>query len=92
MAAGKRLAEYHRRAKQALEQGKEQENNDVLDNGDSKWMAEIILTALTIIGISLTAIDLYFRWRKNDKGMIRKLNHIMSIIHMKSLNYHLLRR
>jgi len=61
VAAGKRLAMYHKKAKQALK------NNDVVeDNNNSNWMPEISLTTvLTIVGISLTAADLYFRWKTN---------------------------
>lgn len=64
VAAGRRLAEYHKKAKKAL-----QKDNDIdeEENNDSKWIPEISLTtALSLVGITLTATDLYFRWRKSN--------------------------
>jgi len=61
VAAGKKLAEYHRNAKKALEKNAEDGPTD------SSWMSKISLTtALTVVGIGLTAADLYFRWKKVD--------------------------
>jgi len=65
VAAGKRLAEYHKKAKKALEIEKNHETEEETSNS---WTPEISLTtALTLVGISLTVIDLYFRWRNNKK-------------------------
>ncbi len=62
VAAGKRLAQYHKKAKQALE------NNIVEEDNNSQWLPEISLTTgLTLIGLGLTAIDLYFRWKSNNQ-------------------------
>ena len=76
VAAGKRLAEYHKRAKQALKREKEliiDENDDTFTDEDNNSTNNIwspnnisITTILTVIGISLTALDLYLRYRKND--------------------------
>jgi len=61
VAAGKKLAEYHRNAKKALEKSAE-------DEPSSSWMSKISLTtAVTLFGLGLTAVDLYFRWKKVDK-------------------------
>jgi len=49
IAAGKKLAEYHRNAKKALEKSEVHEN----------WTPSLT-TALTLVGIGLTALDLYF--------------------------------
>ena len=59
VAAGKRLAEYHKKAKKALESAPT----------ETTWMPDISLTtALSLVGITLTAVDLYFRWRKTNNG------------------------
>ena len=63
VAAGKRLAEYHKKAKEALK-NKEEPAAET----SSSWMPEISLTtALSIVGITLTAVDLYFRWQKDKE-------------------------
>ena len=81
VAAGKRLVEYHKKAKQALKQEKEHENNEVIeeDNANSKWLPEISLTTgLTIIGIGLTVFDLYLRYQKKD-NIEAKPQHIKDV-------------
>ena len=61
MAAGKRLVEYHKKAKKALEESKDKPKDD-----SSSWMPDInFATAIGIVGIGLTSVDLYFRLRKN---------------------------
>ena len=51
VAAGKRLAEYHKKAKKALEKTEESTHGG--------WMPEIsFTTALSIVGIVLTGADL----------------------------------
>ena len=65
VAAGKLLAQYHKKAKAALESEKNH-NTEVVEESNSKWVPEISLTtALSLAGIVLTGIDLYFRYRKN---------------------------
>jgi len=64
VAAGKRLAEYHKKAKQALKESEEKSSADA----DGSWLPEISFsTVIGIVGIGLTATDLYFRFRKSDK-------------------------
>jgi len=57
VAAGKKLAEYHKNAKKALEKNAE----DAPTAGS--WTPSLT-TTLTIVGIVLTALDLYFRFKK----------------------------
>ena len=70
VAAGKRLAEYHKKAKKALiKHGNVDESNEVAeeDNTKSSWMPDISLTtALSLVGIGLTAFDLYSRYIKTQ--------------------------
>jgi len=66
--AGRRLSLYHKRAKEALKIENNRYTGDevVEESSNSKWMPEISLTtALSLAGIVLTGIDLYFRYRKN---------------------------
>ena len=71
VAAGKRLAEYNKRAKEALkekkrrEAEKEEESKDLTAVG---WIPEIsFTTAISLVGISLTAINLFMSYRKDTK-------------------------
>jgi len=57
VAAGKKLAEYHKNAKKALEKNAE-------DGPTANNWAPSLTTTLTIVGIGLTALYLYFRWKK----------------------------
>ena len=81
VAAGKKLAEYNRRAKEALkekmrrdaekateteerETGESQNSNDLTAEG---WIPEIsFTTAISIVGIGLTAINMYMSYKKDD--------------------------
>ena len=70
VAAGKRLAEYNRRAKEALKEKKrrdaekEEESKDLTAEG---WIPEIsFTTAISLVGIGLTAINLFMSYRKDD--------------------------
>ncbi|KAK3727198.1 hypothetical protein QZH41_001832 [Actinostola sp. cb2023] len=58
VAAGKKLAEYHRTAKKALE------NSETPSAEPPNDWAPSFTTVLTLVGISLTALDLYLRWKK----------------------------
>ena len=63
--AGKRLAVYHRKAKEALQSEKSKDDVEEHSNPKTGWMPELSLTTgLAIVGIGLTTLDLYFRWRK----------------------------
>ena len=59
VAAGKRLAEYHKKAKNALQKEKAQKS----------WMPEISLTtAISIVGTAIAAADLYYRWKASKNS------------------------
>lgn len=62
VAAGKKLAEYNKKHKRSKAL-KENENNDEVEETNTSWVPEMSIgTALSLVGISLTAVDLYFRW------------------------------
>ena len=84
VAAGKRLAEYNKRAKEALkekmkreaEKATEPEERDEqskthtaakLESADG-WIPEIsFTTAISLVGIGLTAINMFMSYRKDTK-------------------------
>ena len=74
VAAGKRLAEYNKRAKEALkekikrEAEKEEERDEQSKNLTAEgWIPEIsFTTAISLVGIGLTAINLFMSYRKDD--------------------------
>ena len=79
VAAGKRLAEYNRRAKEALkekkrreaEQGSRMENEENRET-DESWIPEVsFTTAISLVGIVLTAINLFMSYRKDDPPKVR---------------------
>jgi len=58
IAAGKRLALVNKKSKQAL---KEEQDN-------SSWIPDISFsTVVGIVGIGLTAVDLYYRFKPTEK-------------------------
>ena len=71
--AGRRLAAYHKKAKNDLK--KEKLKDDSIDVGDdveennnpkAAWIPELSLTTgLTLVGITLTAVDLYMRYKSS---------------------------
>ena len=70
VAAGKRLAEYNKRAKEALkekmrrEAEKEEESKDITAVG---WIPEIsFTTAISLVGIGLTAINMFMSYKKGE--------------------------
>ena len=74
VAAGKRLAEYNKRAKEALkekmrrdaerETGESQNSKDITAVG---WIPEIsFATAISIVGIGLTAINMFMSYKKGE--------------------------
>jgi len=75
VAAGKKLAEYHKKAKKALEIEKSRVNNEVIEEeavegGYSRWMPQLsFTTVLTVIGLGLTGLDLYFRFYKKTEAV-----------------------
>jgi len=83
--AGKKLALYHQKAKKALEMEKSRDvtddyiedsrdvtDDDIEEGSSSKWMPSMTIV-LTIVGISLTALDLYLRWKKSDQSNIKSI-------------------
>ena len=79
VAAGKKLAEYNRRAKEALKEKMKRDAEKATEPEDrdeqSKyltaaegWIPEIsFTTAISIVGIGLTAINLFMSYRKDTK-------------------------
>ena len=70
VAAGKKLAEYNKRAKEALkekmrrEAEKEEESKDITAVG---WIPEIsFTTAISLVGIGLTAINMFMSYKKGE--------------------------
>ena len=59
VAAGKRLAEYHKKAKNALQKEKKQES----------WMSGISLTTgISIVSTTIAAVSLYYQWKSSKRG------------------------
>ena len=82
VAAGKKLAEYNKRAKEALkekmkrdaEKATEPEERETGESQNSKtftaegWIPEIsFTTAISLVGIGLTAINMFMSYRKDTK-------------------------
>ena len=82
VAAGKKLAEYNRRAKEALkekmrrdaEKATEPEERETGESQNSKdltaegWIPEIsFTTAISLVGIGLTALNMYMSYKKGTK-------------------------
>ena len=84
VAAGKRLAEYNKRAKEALKEKmrRDAEKEEERETGESAeaeqgsrmggWIPEIsFTTAISLVGIGLTAINMYMSYRKDDPPQVR---------------------
>ena len=72
VAAGKKLAEYNKRAKEALKEKKrrEAEKEEERETGESAigWIPEIsFTTAISLVGIGLTAINMFMSYRKDTE-------------------------
>ena len=76
VAAGKKLAEYNRRAKEALkEKMKREAERETGESADAEqgsrmegWIPEIsFTTAISLVGIGLTAINLFMSYRKDTE-------------------------
>ena len=74
VAAGKKLAEYNRKAKEALKEKMKREAEKVTEpeereTGESKgWIPEIsFTTAISLVGIGLTAINMFMSYKKDTK-------------------------
>ena len=73
VAAGKRLAEYNKRAKEALKEKKrrEAEKEEERETGESAisggWIPEVsFTTAISLVGIGLTVINMYMSYKKDN--------------------------
>ena len=73
VAAGKKLAEYNKRAKEALKEKMKREAEKATEPEESKdltaegWIPEIsFTTAISLVGIGLTAINMFMSYRKYD--------------------------
>ena len=73
VAAGKKLAEYNKRAKEALkekmkrEAEKEEERDEQSKDLEVGWIPEIsFTTAISLVGIGLTALNMFMSYRKDD--------------------------
>ena len=78
VAAGKRLAEYNKRAKEALKEKKrlEAEKEERDEQGKNLtaegWIPEIsFATAISLVGFGLAAINLFMSYRKDDPPQVR---------------------
>ena len=86
VAAGKKLAEYNRRAKEALkekmkrdaEKATEPEERETGESQNSKditaegWIPEIsFTTAISLVGIGLTALNMFMSYRKDTNVLSR---------------------
>ena len=78
VAAGKRLAEYNKRAKEALKEKIKREAEKATEPEQSKnltaegWIPEIsFATAISLVGFGLTAINLFMSYRKDDPPQVR---------------------
>ena len=74
VAAGKRLAEYNKRAKEALKEKKRRdaEKEEERETGESAisegWIPEIsFTTAISLVGIVLTAVNMFISYRKDTE-------------------------
>ena len=74
VAAGKKLAEYNRRAKEALKEKMKREAEKVpeeeRETGESQgWIPEIsFTTAISLVGIGLTALNMFMSYRKESRS------------------------
>ena len=76
VAAGKKLAEYNKRAKEALKEKMKREaeksQEEERETGESAisggWIPEVsFTTAISLVGIGLTAINMFMSYRKDTK-------------------------
>ena len=87
VAAGKKLAEYNKRAKEALKEKMKREAEKATEPEDRKtgesqsrarlsnegeWIPEIsFTTAISLVGIGLTAINMFMSYKKDTKVLSR---------------------
>ena len=73
VAAGKKLAEYNKRAKEALKEKMKREAEKETEPDESKditaegWIPEVsFTTAISLVGIGLTAINMFMSYKKGE--------------------------
>ena len=76
VAAGKKLAEYNKKAKEALAREmkreekikQEEESNENTYSEAKSWLPEIsFTTVLSVVGLGFTAIDLFMRYKEKAR-------------------------
>ena len=75
VAAGKRLAEYNRRAKEALKEKMKREAENEEDRDEQSktltaegWIPEVsFTTAISLVGIGLTVINMFMSYKKDTE-------------------------
>ena len=78
VAAGEKLAEYNKKGKDTLAREMKREANTE-DSGES-WLPELSFsTVLTVVGIGVTVIDLFFRFYTSKT---EKDNYDLTPVHM----------
>ena len=76
VAAGKKLAEKNKIAREAL---KKQNQREEEEKDSSSWLSNTSFTTiLSVVGIGLTIFDLYLRIRQNQSPMVE--NEIPEVI------------
>ena len=83
VAAGKKLAEYNKKAKLALQREVQREKEEEESSKDSWWFTKISFsTAVSFVGIVLGGVNLYFRLKPKDdfkhEMKVTKADHIKS--------------
>ena len=71
VAAGKRLAEYNKRAKEALKEkmkreGEKEEERETGESAIGRFPEVSFATAIYLVGIGLAAINLFMSYRKGE--------------------------
>ena len=72
VAAGKRLAEYNKRAKEALKEKKRrEEERETGESAIGRFPEVSFTTAISLVVIGLTAINMYMSYKKDDPPQVR---------------------
>ena len=79
VAAGKKLAEKNKIAREALKKQNQREEEDEKETDSSSWLPNTSFTTiLSVVGIGLTIFDLYLRIRQNQSPMVE--NEIPEVV------------
>ena len=89
VAAGKKLAEKSKIAREALKKQKQIEEKEK-EKDSSSWLPNTSFTTiLSVVGIGLTIFDLYLRTRQNQSPMVE--NEIPEVITQQQSQAHIKR-